>query len=204
MIHSLIFQLAIDDEQLRKVLCQSSRENLRSNTTVAKELLRELLQCAGPVSIVIDGLDEIDAIERRGLLKSVIEITASCDEARLLISSRIEDDISRILQSACSSIRVDTRNTGSIEAFVSHWQEEWFQRREFPDDDQLEISELLKPLPAKANGSYIILYIQDGLTLTRLGMFLYARIVLHCIDLSCDTEEIRQQLEELPTGLDEA
>jgi len=118
------------------------------------ELLTTLLSTAGPVFIIIDGLDEIDETERASLLYRLLELSNSCDEAKILVSSRMEDDIHAILHDKAVEIRIDSRNAGSIQAFISRRVQEWFLSRDFVPEARAEIKELLAPLSSKANGTY--------------------------------------------------
>ena len=151
-IHSLIFQLASDDEDLQAILCQSIAKDLKRDLKRTMELLATLLSTAGPTFIVIDGFDEIDEIERARLLQCLLDLSDSCDEAKILVSSRIEDDIHAILCDKAVQIRIDTQNAGSIQAFVSRRVQDWFQSRDFIAEARTEIMELMAPLSSKANG----------------------------------------------------
>jgi hypothetical protein len=82
IIHSLIFQLTSDDDDLQAILCQSASKELRRELKRAVELLTTLLTTAGPVFIVIDGIDEIDEIERRRLLQHLLELSNAVTTSR--------------------------------------------------------------------------------------------------------------------------
>ncbi|TAQ90071.1 hypothetical protein B7494_g1584 [Chlorociboria aeruginascens] len=150
IIHSLIFQLTSDDDNLQAILCQSIAKDLRRDLKRAVELLATLLSTAGLTFIVIDGLDEIDEIERARLLQCLLDLSDSCNEAKILVSSRIEADIRAILCDKAVEIRIDTQNAGSIQAFVSRRVQEWFLSRDFIPEARTEIMELLAPLSSKA------------------------------------------------------
>ena len=152
IIHSLIFQLTSDDDDLQAVLCQSSRENLKSSIDVAISLLATLIGCAGPVYIIIDGLDEIDEIERGKLMKQLLDLSKNCEDAKILISSRPEADITAIFYDKVMSIRVDKRNAGSIQAFVNWHTQKWFLDRAFLPEAKAEIERLLAPLASNSQG----------------------------------------------------
>lgn len=158
ILHSLVFQLASDDDDLQAALCQSSRKNLENSITVAVSLLTTLLNGAGPVYIIIDGVDEIDEVERGRLLRQLLDLSKDCEETKILISCRPEADITTILGSASASIRVDNRNASSIQAFVNRQSHRWFQARNFLPDDRADIERLLAPVAANAKG--ILLQIQ--------------------------------------------
>ena len=151
ILHSLIFQLASDNEDLQDIICQAGGENLKSSLDAAANLLKTLLIGAGPTYIVIDGLDEIDEIERCRLLKRLLEMPETCHEAKILLSSRAEADIADLLKDQVT-IRVDIRNAGSIQTFVNRRIEEWFGKCNFLPEAQGEIQRLLAPLASNAKG----------------------------------------------------
>ncbi|ERF71684.1 hypothetical protein EPUS_08997 [Endocarpon pusillum Z07020] len=187
ILHSLIFQLASDDDDLQAALCQSSRADLKNSITVAVSLLTTLLKCAGPVYIIIDGGDEIHEIERGRLFRQLLELSKNCEETKILISCRPEADIIAILGSASTSIRVDNRNAGSIQAFITRQSQRWFETRNFLSKERAEIEGLLAPIAANAK-----------------GMFLYAKVLWSSIELLTDVQSIREELRVLPEDLDAA
>lgn len=154
VIHSLIFQLTSKDEGLQAILCGSSQENFKNNLDVAICFLQTLLNSTGLVSIIIDGVDEIDLFEREKLLKKLCEISTACKKTLILISSRAEHDISAVLGQISSTIRVDTHNAASIQIFVSNWAQRWFLAHDFLREDKSEIEDLLAPISSKAKGTY--------------------------------------------------
>ena len=151
VLHSLIFQLVSDNDDLQDVLCQSGGEKLKSSVDAAANLLKTLLVCAGPTYIVIDGMDEIDETERYRLLKQLLEMPKTCHEVKIFISSRAEADIADLLTDQIS-ISVDRRNAGSIQTFVSRRIGEWFGKCDFLPEAQAEIQSLLAPLASNAKG----------------------------------------------------
>ncbi|CZR60110.1 related to NACHT domain protein [Phialocephala subalpina] len=187
IIHSLIFQLTSDDDDLKAILCHSTAKELKRDLKRAVELLTTLLITAGSTFIVIDGLDEIDEVERVRLLQHLLELSNTCDEAKILISSRREDDIHAILCDNAVEIRIDNRNAGSIQAFINRRVQAWFLSRDFLPEARTEIKGLLAPLSSKAN-----------------GMFLYAKVVLSSIEHLDDMTAIRNELQVLPETLNDA
>lgn len=170
ILHSLLFQLVIGDKDFDKAVkknlratlfdkFQSDQRNLKSNTKAARQTLSELLKLAGPNYIVIDGLDEISEIERRTVLNELLEILRDSTETKLLVSSRAEDDISKLLKkSGPRVIRVDDKNRGCIQAYVSAETQKWLGESEFEKDIRSEIMGLLlSSLPAKSKGPYVSL-----------------------------------------------
>ncbi|KAL9119321.1 MAG: hypothetical protein Q9187_004124, partial [Circinaria calcarea] len=84
-------------------------------------------------------------------------------------------------------IRVDNRNSGSIQTFVTQRTEEWFSQYNFLPEAQAEIRGFLAPLASNAK-----------------GMFLYAEVVLSSMDYLDDIEKIREDFSVLPKSLDDA
>lgn len=131
----------------------SDREPLEFDLQSTVDLLISLLRVVGAVRIVIDGLDEIEDIERTRLLRQLLKISSGCDEARLLISSRSEADIKALLEKASKTMRVDTQNMASIHAFVISRYREWRQRVVHSAEDATEIEGLMGALAEKAKGN---------------------------------------------------
>lgn len=130
ILHSFIFQLASKTDDLQSALCHAGRQDLKSSLECAVSILKLLLDCAGPTYFVLDGLDEIELQERRRLLSELVKLLNECKTARILISSRAESDIERVL-GALPRIRVDRHNSGSIQVFVDRQSAEWFAQRDF-------------------------------------------------------------------------
>lgn len=151
ILHSLIFQLATGNDDLQVVLCQSGGKNIMSSVEAAANLLKTLLVCAGRTYIMIDGIDEIDELERCRLLKQLLELSQTCKDVKILFSNRAEADIADLLKDHVS-IRVDNRNAGSIQTFVRQRTEKWFAECNFLPEAQAEIQGLLAPLASKAKG----------------------------------------------------
>ncbi|GFF67628.1 predicted protein [Aspergillus lentulus] len=150
VLHSLLFQVASQHEDLQDVLCHSTNEQIKSNITVAVDTLKSILDCAGQVFLIVDGLDEIDEVERRVLLKQLLHLSHECHETRIFISSRREEDIAVILEARSETIRVGGRNEESIQVFVDYQLKQIFQSRRFPPQIQDEIKRSLAPLASKA------------------------------------------------------
>lgn len=164
IIHSLIFQLVIGvdhfDATIKQDLqaklidtFQSSQRSLKSDTGFARETLTSLLECAGPTYIIIDGLDEISEREREETLNELLESLKSSAETKLLISSRAEDGIAKGLKNVMpKTIRVDDKNRGCIQAYISVTSERWLSQSGFDEEACSAIKSLLTPLSAKAKG----------------------------------------------------
>jgi hypothetical protein len=151
VLHSLIFQLASSSFDLQTTLCQSNREDIQVDLKSAARLLKLLVDCAGVVYLVIDGVDEIEKRQRQRLITELTKLSGECDSARILICSRTEDDIQRLLE-RWPRIRVDRHNSGSIQAFVDLQSHEWLATKVFLDHERREIETLLAPVASTANG----------------------------------------------------
>lgn len=152
VVQSLIFQLASSHENLQAVLSASGRGDLKCNIDSATSLLMKLLACAGPVYVIIDGLDEIEESERHRFMKQLLHVLESCKHTKILVSSRPEADILETFGEKATTIRVDQRNAGSIQAFVTGHIQRWFKEREFLPEAQAEIESLLAPLASTSKG----------------------------------------------------
>jgi hypothetical protein len=152
ILHSLIFQLTSDNDELQTVLCNTSREYFKSNIEVALEIFSTLLACSGTVFIVIDGVDEMEKIERIRLVTHLINTQAKCEQIRICFSSRLEDDLKALLEKDAASIRVDNRNADCIQEFVRQWSEKWFLEHRIRPKEENEMRKWLEPLPSKSRG----------------------------------------------------
>jgi len=154
IFHSLIFQLASEDDDLQTVVCESSREKLKTNVEVAAKLFSDLLACAGLVYVVIDGLDEIKELERGLLLKHLLAVSRDAEDVRICISSRPEADLKTYLDEKADTVRVDTQNAGSIQKFVDHQTQKWLHDRNASPAAAAEVQRLLAPLAWKSKGGF--------------------------------------------------
>ena len=153
VIHSLIFQLAMDSEDLQTAFCQSARKNFESNLEVGVDILKKLLlACVAPVYIIVDGLDETNEKTRKQIIVSLLEILESCQDTMICVSSRPESDLKTLLDAKAASIEVDKNNSGSIQRFVNSWAADWLQRQDLPAEGGAEILRLIVPLAAKSKG----------------------------------------------------
>ncbi|KAF4962504.1 hypothetical protein FSARC_9427 [Fusarium sarcochroum] len=187
IIHSLIFQLTSHSLTLKTAFCQSELQHLRSDFAVATTLLQSLIQGAGTVHIIVDGLDEIDQAQRSKLIKELVRLSGNCEECRILFSSRPEADISTALDDNTTSIQVDQQNAGSIQVFINRTMEEWFEDRGFFSQTRHQIQGWAAPLASRAK-----------------GMFLYVRVIFRMIYYINNTEDIQKELEHLPVSLEDA
>lgn len=187
IVHSLIFQLASTSLSLKTILCQSNLQHLGSDIKIAKTLFQTLIQSAGVVRVIIDGLDEIEPTQRSTLIKELARVSGECQECHILLTSRAESDISRDLDGKSTNLQVDKNNAGSIQVFINRTMGEWFKERDFVPEVQDKLQGWAAPLAFHAK-----------------GMFLYVKVIFRIIYYINDIEDIQDQLEHLPTSLEDA
>ncbi|KAL2130484.1 hypothetical protein VTI74DRAFT_6338 [Chaetomium olivicolor] len=188
ILQSLLFQLASDVQDAQSVLARANERDLLGSTRYNSELLKTLLDTSsvGPTYLILDGLDEMEAVERGILLQQLISLEG-CSNLKMLVSSRAEHDIAGLLKNRATGIRVDQRNSDSIQSYVKQRTENWIRDKNLDENVQEKVRPLLARLAAKSN-----------------GMFLYARIILDNAELCFSLEEIEQELRVLPTDLNDA
>jgi hypothetical protein len=158
IFQSFIFQLLLENPDLQPILSHEFQSNFRklsSDTTYVRGLLIKLLQIAGFTYVIVDGLDEIEEIERRFLLRALLEVHRDCEDMKLLVSSRAEDDITRLLQNEIEPVRVDKKNAEDVRTYVQQRTDEWLASSGFDVETSTETRRLLVPLASKANGEYV-------------------------------------------------
>ncbi|KAF5541970.1 Nacht domain-containing protein [Fusarium mexicanum] len=187
ILQSLIFQLASTSLSLKTILCQSDLEHLGTDFNIAATLFQTLIQSAGVVRVIIDGLDEIEPAQRSRLIKELVRLSGECEECNILLTSRAESDITRELDRKTTDLYVDKNNAGSIQAFVNQTMNEWFQQREFVPEVQEQLQGWAAPLAFRAQ-----------------GMFLYVKIIFRILYYINDIGDIQNHLEHLPTSLEDA
>ena len=126
-----------------------------SSLEFTTELFANLVKEAGPIFVVIDGVDEMAELERRLLLKALTGQLEACEDLKLLISSRRERSIAVVLGDDVPSARVDRKNITDIEAYIGKETENWLpELRSYGADDSMcsEAKLLLKSISQKAEG----------------------------------------------------
>nr|CDP24564.1 Putative protein of unknown function [Podospora anserina S mat+] len=153
ILQSLLFQLAFDVKDAQSLLVESNERELLGSTRHVLGLLRTLLgtPTAGPTYIILDGLDEMEVVERGILLQQLTDLE-SCPELKILISSRREDDIASILGAKATEIRVDKRNSDSIQAYINQRTQNWIRTANFEQEIRNRVERLLAPVAKNANG----------------------------------------------------
>lgn len=163
LLHSFIWQMALDNEQLQGALISAYKREYRrlsSDLDFVKEIFCHFLDSMSTVFIVIDGLDEILQIERLQLLRTMSEILRTKSNTKLLISSRPEDDISKMILKEAQPIRVHDCNKRDIQAYVNRRASSLVSNANFVEPDLAQqISDSMKPIAAKSEGNQILFYL---------------------------------------------
>lgn len=157
IFQSFIFQLLLDNPHLQPVLSAEYFVNPRkvsSDTKYVRNLLVDLIQALDITYVVVDGLDEIDQTERQILLKDLLEVNRDTSNMKLLVSSRIERDIVRLLPTDVEAGQVNDRNINDIKAYVQERTSLWLISSDFDVEASVEIKKLLNPLASKSNGIF--------------------------------------------------
>lgn len=158
VIQTFIFQAAETDREFQSLLVESKERELKGNTGHAASILKSYVKMAnGPTYIVMDGLDEMDEDERQILLWQLGDLAKHCEDLRLLISSRAEDDISRALRETATIVRVNEQNGASINNYINHRVVDWLARHDVDADTKREIRDLVSPLSKKADGRMLLI-----------------------------------------------
>jgi hypothetical protein len=151
ILQSLLFQLASHAKDIQSVLVESNERDLVGSTSKISETFKTVLKDAGPTYIVLDGLDEMDGDERRILLEQLCGLD-ECIQTKVLISSRSEDDIGKLLDKKAASIHVHKKNSVSIQIYVNRRIQNWMDNASFVQPGREKIWHMLAPLAANAAG----------------------------------------------------
>ncbi|KAF8243892.1 hypothetical protein K440DRAFT_560364 [Wilcoxina mikolae CBS 423.85] len=119
-VHSFIYQIVLKNSDVLPMLLghYAQLKKLRDNQEYAVSVLKELLDHAGDVYMLVDGLDECNERYRRKLLPTLLELRNKCSNLRILISSQIEADISELLKKTAAVIQIGDNNHADIDSYV--------------------------------------------------------------------------------------
>jgi len=154
LLHSFIFQFVYENPGLRPILCQAVEAKYRqvgSSVEYNKELLKNLVE-EQSVFIIIDGLDEIAELERGYLLKTLLQLLNDCPNLKLLISSRGDHDILKLLKPHAEVVRVHIENSHDIDEYVKRRIDSWLSTLVLDTHIISEIRRLLRLIATKAKG----------------------------------------------------
>ena len=188
-----------------------------------KALVETTFKVLGLVYLVIDGLDEIDRIERKEffsimlpLVKSQLKEGTGC-KIKLFISSRGEDDIRMNLDSIGGTWRKSYEITGDdnhkdIASYISRRAQELQYKFRL---DHFRREEISRDVSSRAGGAYGHCHIHAVQPFTNpqasyrdwtLVMFLLAKLILDNLMNQTTLEELEEELKPdiLPSELKDA
>jgi hypothetical protein len=154
VLHSLLFQFIFEDPDLQSSLCEAIEAKHRqfaSSIATASEVFKELLGNK-TIFFVIDGLDEISERGRASLLESLFHILEDSPNAKILISSRGEHDLTRLIEPRAEIIRLHDRNGRDVKEYVQRRTGRWLRTLDLCDDIKSEIRQLLSSIAEKSKG----------------------------------------------------
>lgn len=155
IIHSFIFQLILDNKDLRPILIEEYNTNYRqmsSSVEFAQKLLQSILSSIGLTFVVVDGLDEVNQTERQALLKFLLQIAEDCPDLRLLIAGRDEFDIARVVKKKVQLVYIAKQNSQDIKLYVKDIGGEFIRSQPFDMSIISELEEKLDEVSVMADG----------------------------------------------------
>ncbi len=120
ILQSFLFQISSNEPPVQLLLTEVNQRDLKSNTKAVAGLLKTAISAVGLVFAIVDSVDELDECESTHLLCILLDIPKESSDMKLCFSSRVEGDIERIIGPQAEIIRVDKKNSGSIQAYVNH------------------------------------------------------------------------------------
>ncbi|KAK2768084.1 nacht domain protein [Colletotrichum kahawae] len=192
VFHSLIFHLLSKDCLARPIFFEAVKTHgrkLASDPECARKALMDILQNTVHPSVILDGLDEVNEERREWLLKSMLEILRECPKLKLLISSRREESMVRLLVNCSASIKVDAYNGEDIQEYAKIECEKWLDDLQHYGDRQMCVT------ASQA---------MESVVERSFGMFLYTKLVFDVLKDQGTVQDIQSELESLPDGLDQA
>ncbi|KAI0107251.1 hypothetical protein GGR51DRAFT_559592 [Nemania sp. FL0031] len=183
VIHALTFSLASCSNDLQSIVRGSFSKKYRTTLRGATSFLIELIECTDPTFLIVDGLHEMDEVQRGRLASELVAIQRSTSNARILISCRPEPSLLKIIGRYSIDLQIEERNSRRIRAFVYKWAESWFAERCFGREEKADIE----------------LYL-DQMVLKSRGVFSYAKIALDSLKLLYDSRDTRKEFGEIKSG----
>ncbi|KAK7920284.1 hypothetical protein PG985_008306 [Apiospora marii] len=194
VFQSLMFQLLSKEPSLAPVIRDAYIRHYRELTgseEFVNNLFLDLVRDQGMIHIVIDGLDEVaEENSRLFLARSLLEITTACHNVRLLISCRNEYCLDKELRYCDLKIRVDHHNEPEILAYLDR-------------EEKILVSQW-KELGAQDSVLAEVKFGRDFIAVHSNGMMLYAKLMVEILKSLDNPDEIHDELQCLPDGLDQA
>jgi hypothetical protein len=159
ILYSFIFQIVHANTDLLPVLLRrhdalSALQNAHVHQKNAILVLHELLDHSGLVYLILDGLDEADERDRQLTLTTVLQLHEKCANLRVLVSSREEADIMKMLTKVAGIIKVGNRNREDIKMYVQQQGSELLKQFELDPLSKLgqEVARKIDFIVEKAEG----------------------------------------------------
>ena len=208
LARSILIQLLKQNGDLLSYLydkSMSSGQVSLASGQLCRELLDVTLNSASKTYIIIDGIDECDANERKAILScftTIIEKQPQPGNLRCLIVSQDENDIKKLLQMASVVRLKNDGNKADIENFTRKWTFKIQQKFELSE----EYSDLIMNIVAnRADGKHLRTTLSVSCS-QNVGMFLFAKLVLKNLYGQTTRAQLFEELqpEKFPTGLAQA
>ena len=121
IIRSLLYQLCRANQSLIPVVNKEydARQSRSLPLNTWSKLLETSICSLEPVYIILDGLDECEEIERKGILRIILDLWQNCTNLHVLVASRKEADIRQELEGNCETLIVEENSRSDIERFVA-------------------------------------------------------------------------------------
>lgn len=185
-----------------------SLQSLQLCKTLLKTALDSLPRHAR-IYIVLDGIDECDALERRLILStitSIIDSNRQPGKFRALFISQYEPDIRGLLRSA-EVIRITEKdNEEDIKEYATQWTSKILNKfKNFPAEKQELLTRTVCNGAEGKRLEYILTCILRSNILST-GMFLFAKLVMTNLYGQTTLNQLYRELlpERFPKGLDQA
>ena len=122
IIRSLLYQLCRANRSLIPAVNKEydARQSRSLLLNTWDKLLETFICGSEPVYIVLDGLDECEEVERKQLLRTILDLWDNCSNLHILVASRKEVDIRRALETICETLIVEDKNRTDIQRFVTN------------------------------------------------------------------------------------
>ncbi|KAJ8126088.1 hypothetical protein O1611_g7550 [Lasiodiplodia mahajangana] len=174
VINALTFSLAYRSDELQTIIRESFSEECMASLRKATDFLIDFVDSTSPSFLVVDGLHEMEEVQRGRLASELLRIQNKTSKVRIFISCRKELGLSQILGRHGSVLYARRRNFEYIQDFVKKWAESWFEERRFWPEEQAEVESLLDSIVVKTRG--VFSYVKIALNTMK---FLYGLRHMH-------------------------
>ena len=168
-----------------------------------RKLLLDLLGMIPETLIFIDGLDEYPEPQQRSMLTEILPLAnVTGGQCKLLISSR---DVPVIANKMRNKPLISLRDeySGVDEDIQNYLNEALQELKDRFEGKASDMDEILGVIALKADGMHPPNFF-SALAHRTKGMFLWVRLILDELYKCYNIEELRETVEGLPKGIDEA